>query len=183
MNTRKLLISVLFGFLIFTQAVSQLQQPHRFEKEQKYSDEDFTIIPLKIEGIALVREKNKFKSGKQFWEVILLDTTLHEKNTLELELEVGNELTGYEYSPGYVHLLFIRNETKGEMGLLSIDLTTQDKQFYEIKPELNFMLTQFCRTGDNFAFGGYVNHEPAVLLYSPSNNNIKIVPGFFSKNI
>ena len=141
MNTRKLLISVLFGFLIFTQAVSQLQQPHRFEKEQKYSDEDFTIISLKTEGLALVREENRYKNGNHTWEVILLDSTLQEDVTIELEIDTRNQLAGYEVSPGAVHLLFVRKDTKGEMDIVSINLKNHESILYKIQPELNFQLT------------------------------------------
>ena len=35
-------------------------------------------IPMKEEGLVLVRDKDKFKEGKQLWEIIRLDTDLHE---------------------------------------------------------------------------------------------------------
>ncbi len=182
MNTLKLLLAFFVVTNIFTQAVSQLQQPHRFEKEQRYSDEDFSIIPLKIEGIALVREVNRYKSGNHTWEVTLLDSALQENATLELEIDTRNHLAGYEVSPGAVHLLFVRKDTKGEMDIVSINLKSRESILYKIRPELNFQITHFICAGENFVFGGYVNMESAVLLYMPSINNTKILPGFFQKS-
>src|SRR5688572_9618968 len=132
--------------------------------------------------MALVREKNKYKSGKQTWEVILLDTVLHEKETRQIEIDSKGELTGYEYAPGYLHLLFTLKDTKGKMNLLSIDLKSENLKLYEIEPELNFTIAYFCKAGESFVLGGYVNLEPAVILFIPATNNIKIVPGFFVKN-
>jgi hypothetical protein len=171
-----------FAAFVWTNAISQLKQTSRYEKEYRYHDQDFLIVPLEREGISLIREKNKFKSGKQFWELIVLDTTLQEKYHLELEIDLRNELSGYEYEEGFLHLLFTRKETKGVMGLVSIQLKDGAIQQYEIKPELIFVLTQFCKIGDRFALGGYVNLEPTVLLFTPATNSLKIVPGFFSKD-
>jgi hypothetical protein len=164
------------------EALSQIKQTARFEKEYRYHDQDFIVIPMETDGLSLVREKNKFKSGKQFWEVVLLDTALQEKFNVDLEIDLRNELSGYEYSEGFLHLLFTRKETKGVMALASIQIKDGTLQQYEIKPELIFVLTQFCKVGDQFAFGGYVNMEPAVLLFTPATNSLKIVPGFFSKD-
>jgi hypothetical protein len=161
---------------------SQVVQPHRFEKETKYHDADFEVISLEKEGMALVREKNKFKSGKQTWEITLLDTVLHERETRDIEIDSKGELTGYEYAPGFLHLLFTLKDTKGRMSLLSIDLKSENSKLYEIEPELNFSISHFCKAGESFVLGGYVNLEPAVILFVPTTNNIKIVPGFFVKN-
>lgn len=160
---------------------SQIQQPNRYEKEQKFNDDDFIVIPLKEEGLALVREKNKFKSGNQFWDVILLDTTLQETGSLELELDTDNHFIGFEISPGHVHLLFLKSEIRGEIDLISIDTKTKEISHYEIRPELNFQITHLSKVGSNFVLGGYVNMESAVLLYTPATSSVKVVPGFFQK--
>ncbi len=160
---------------------SQVQQPNRFEKERKYSDEDLTIVPMDTDGLALVFETKKFKNGNQTWEVTLLDTLLQEAGSLELEVEQRNRLIGYDHAVGMVYLLFKKDETKGEMYLVSIDLKRKETTGHEIKPELNLQLTQFSKVGKNFVFGGYVNLEPAVLLYNSDHDNIKILPGFFQK--
>ncbi len=168
--------------LMHTASFSQLQQPHRFEKERKFSDRDFTILPLKEDGMALIREQNKYKSGNQTWEIILLDTALQERGVLEPEIDNQSKFIGYEYSPGFVHILFNKNEFKSEFEILSVNLISREIFKYEINPELKFQITHFIKAGENFIFGGYVNLEPAVLLYTSQAKNIKILPGFFQKD-
>ena len=178
----KLLTSAFWGLLVCTTSFCQLQQPNRFEKERKLSDEDFTIVSLKTEGLALIREQNKYKAGNQTWEVILLDTSLHETGVIEVEIDNQNKFIGYEYAQGFVHLLFNKNEIKGEFELLSLEIKSHEIVRYEIKPELKLQLTHFSKVGENFVFGGYVNLDPTVLLYISSTKNLKVLPGFFQKN-
>lgn len=179
----KFILNTILGLFVYSISFSQITQPARFEKEWKYSDEDFTIIPLKSDGLALIREKNKFKAGNNTWEIVLLDTTLQETGTLEFEINIQNRLVGYEHSPGEVHILFVRNEVKGYMDIISINLTSKEISRYEIKPELSLQLTHFSKVGSNFIFGGFVNRESAVLLYNPVIDNLKVLPGFFQKDI
>lgn len=161
---------------------TQLTQPYRFELEKKYSDEDFTIISLKEEGLALLREKNKYKSGNKTWALILLDSTLQEKQNFDFEIDQRKNLIGYEYSTGFLYLLYKTGESvKIVLDLISVQLDTRETQLYEIKPELPLQLTHFSKVADNFIFGGYVNSEPAVLLYYPAADNLKVIPGFFQK--
>lgn len=161
---------------------TQILQPNRFEKERKYSDEDFTIISLKEEGLALLREKNKYKSGNRSWELILLDNELKEKQSLELEIDQRKNLVGYEQVPGFLFLLFKSGDNlKMVLDLVSVELSNSETKRYEIKPELALQLTHFSRVADNFIFGGYVNSEPAILLYYPSTESLKVLPGFFQK--
>jgi len=173
---------ILCGALYSKISFAQLNQPNRYELERKFSDEDFTIISLKKEGLALIRETNKYKSGNRNWEIVLLDTLLHEKEKMELEMDNQNRFIAYDYSPGKVHFLFIKNEIKGNMDLLSLDLESKKVDRHEIKPELTFQLGYFSRAGENFIFGGVVSGEPAILLYNPPSFNLKILPGFFQKH-
>ncbi len=161
---------------------SMLRQPYRFEFERKMSDDDFTVISLHQNGLALLREKNKFKSGNRAWELILLDTTLTQKHLLEIDIDQRKRLVAYEFAPGYLFLVF----KTGEASRLSLDLFTvsvadASVERHAINPELNFQLTNFIRVQENFILGGYVNNEPAVLLYNPATDNIKVLPGFFQK--
>lgn len=179
----KTLLSVTVVLLVTAHALSQLQQPSRFEKEQKFNDEDFTVTTLKSDGLALIREKKEFKGGKQTWEVILLDTMLQETGTADFEIDNEDHLIGFEQSPGTAYFLFGKNNLNSSMNLVSISLKTKDVNQYEIKPELNLQLTQFWKAGENFVFGGFVNNESAVLLYNPATDNLKVLPGFFQKNV
>jgi hypothetical protein len=59
-------------------AKAQLAQQGRYEKEVKVSEAGFTVIPMKSEGIALVREIKTPLLGSKFgkWELEILDTAL-----------------------------------------------------------------------------------------------------------
>jgi hypothetical protein len=164
------------------QSYAQVLQTARFEKENKYNDEEFSIVPLKEDGLGLIRPTNKYKSGKRTWELFLLDTALNDQGIVEFEIDSRNNLIGYEYAQGFAHILFLKNETTGEMLLLSVHLANKETVQHEIKSELNFKLTHFHKVGDNFIFGGFVNMEPCVLHFNPQSESLKIIPGFFQKD-
>jgi hypothetical protein len=176
-----ILLGTLYGVFHTGMVFSQLSQPNRFEHERKTVDEDFTIISLKEEGLALVRETNKYKAGNRTWEVIVLDSTLVEKGVIEFDVNNQNRLVGYERSTGALHLLFQKNEINGYMDLLSVNLKSKNIDRYELKPEITYRLTHFYKVGENFILAGVVGREPAILIYSPSSDNIKVLPGIFQK--
>lgn len=178
------LIYLIIGFLSFSvSGIAQITQPHRYERQQKNSDEYFTIIPLKEEGLALFRELNKYNSGNKTWELILLDTALQEKSSLNLEIKDRNKMIGYEYATGHLYFLFRTGETtKNDFELIDIDLKGSEAGRYQFKPDLDFKLTHFVKAGSNFAFGGYVNNEPAIVLFELPDNRIRVIPGFFQKD-
>jgi hypothetical protein len=172
---------ILCGVLYSNVSFAQLDQPNRYELEREYSDEDLSIISLKNEGLALIRTTNKYKSGKRTWEVVMLDTTLQETSKQEFEIDTQNRLIGHDHSQGAVHFLFFKNELKGYMDLISLNIKNKNIVRYEIKPELTFQLTHFFKVGENFLFGGVVSREPAILLFNTSSDNLKVIPGFFQK--
>jgi hypothetical protein len=59
-----------------TMVSGQVSQTQRFEREQKNSDDYYNIISLKGDGLALFRERDKYKANNQLWELTLLDTAL-----------------------------------------------------------------------------------------------------------
>lgn len=180
--------SIIIFLVLLLSAVSQLPaqivQPHRFEVEQKNSDEPFTVISLHEEGIALVRERNKFSGSKRMWEVTILDTTLQEKAKIEHHVEQRYPLIGYETAPGFLYLLFRAGEAEKDGFLLIEFPTTQksDPEKYDIEPELNFQVTHFSKVSSSIVLGGYVSSDPAVVLYDLAAKTIKVVPGFFQKD-
>ncbi|MBT1696229.1 hypothetical protein KK083_05045 [Fulvivirgaceae bacterium PWU4] len=184
-NTRLplILLAVLITSLCHL-SEAQVKQTHRYERKQKNSDEYFSIIALKEEGLALIRDKNKYNGNKKLWELILLDTALQEKGTLELEIEQRYPLIGYEHTKGHLYLLYRTGETnRNSFSLMDVDITQGNLlQRYEIKPELDFKLTHFSKVGANVVLGGYVSNEPAILIYEMADNQIKVIPGFFQKD-
>lgn len=162
---------------------AQLLQTQRYEKEFKFADGVFSIMPLDGEGLLLVRDKEKYEGGKKLWELIYLDADLQEKKTMDIPMEPRNRLIGYEKSPGHVLLLYRQGETeKNDIELIEVNLHGDDHPRHVIKPELAMNFTHFTRVGNSAVLGGYVNREPSVLLYDLDTENMKIIPGFFQKD-
>lgn len=174
---------LLLLMMIIADVSAQISQTQRYERQQKNSDDYFNIIPLYEQGLALFRERDKYRGGKQLWELVLLDTALQEKGTTEIEVNDRYQMVGYEISPGSLYLLYRTGETtKNDFELIGVDLTSKKLSRYQIKPELDFKLTHFIKAGENFVFGGYVNNEPAIILFELAANTIKVIPGFFQKD-
>jgi hypothetical protein len=171
----------LFSLSLFS--YGQISQTQRYERLQKNSDDYFTIISLKEKGLALYRERDKYKSNNRLWELTLLDTALQEKSSVELEVHERYKMVGYEISPDQLYFLYRTGETtKNDFELIEVDLNGKETGRYKIKPELDFKLTHFIKAGANFVFGGYVNNEPAIILYGLPDKQLKVLPGFFIKD-
>src|SRR5688572_4084317 len=164
-------------------AFGQLSQKERYERHQKNSDDYFNVISLKDEGLALCRERDKYKNNDKIWELIVLDTTLQEKSVVELEMNSRYKMVGYEIAPGRLFFLFRTGETtKNDFELIDVDLKGKETARYQIKPELDFKLTHFIKAGNYFVFGGYVNNEPAIIHFDLTTKQIRVIPGFFQKD-
>ena len=172
-------------FLICSSVTSfaQLSQPHRYEQKQKNSDDYFHVISLKEQGIALFRERDKYKNNNKIWELILLDTTLHERKVIELEVKERNKMVGYEVTPSHIYLLYRTGETtKNDFELIPINLNGEEEERHTIKSDLDFKLTHFVLATNSLILGGYVSKEPAILMYDLKTKTNKVVPGFFQKD-
>lgn len=164
-------------------ASAQVQQTGRFEITQKNSDDYFTVVSLEEEGLALIREKDKYNGNKKLWEIIILDTNLAEKAKFDLEIHQRHTLMGYEIAHNQLYLLFRTGETnKNSLELIEVNTASgSETGRFEINPELDFKVTHFSKVGSRIVMGGYVANEPAVLLYELTDNSIKVIPGFFQK--
>lgn len=159
---------------------AQLSQPYRFEKIQSNSANSFNIISLKEQGLALIRDKEKYRDGDKLWEVILLDSTLRETWTADIALQNRYQIIGYEYVPDYIFFLFRAGETESDfLHLIQINLVTHDITKYDIKHQFNLRLTHFTVAGTHAILGGYITREPAILVFEMNSNQVKVVPGFF----
>ena len=171
-----LLIMVIFSI----PTIGQLSQPYRFEKTQSNSSNSFNIISLKEQGLALIRDKEKYKDGDKLWEVILLDSTLRETWTTDIALQNRHQMIGYEYVSGYIFFLFRAGESESDfLQLIQINLVTHTINKFDIKHQFNLRLTHFSVAGTHAVLGGYIVREPAVLLFEMNSNQVKVVPGFF----
>jgi hypothetical protein len=169
--------------ILLPNAFGQILQPYRYEREQRNSDDYFHVISLKEKGLALFRERDKYKNSNRIWELIFLDTTLQEKKALELEIKERHKMIGYETADNNLYFLFRTGETnKNDLVLIDISLQGVERNRYLIKPDMDFRLTHFIKAGNNFVFGGYVSNESVLVIYEPANNSLKVVPGFFQKD-
>jgi hypothetical protein len=180
---RQYLCTITFVWCCLT-SYAQLTQITRYEREHKSSSAGWTIVSLKENGLAMIRDNEKFHDGKRMFEMVILDTALVEKTTAEIEIENRMSLTGYEFSSNrYVDILFREGDhEQGELLLIEYDITTGEHIKYPIKSQFNFKLTHFTVLDRNAIFGGYVNKEPAVVIYDKSANQTKVVPGFFTSD-
>lgn len=162
---------------------AQFEPKGRFEKEVKPTDNAFSIVSLKENGIALIREKNKYNSGKRTWELMVLGADLEIKWQSDVEIRTGYILIGYEHSNSQVCFLFRQGDRdSNEFILLSLNLGNFQTKQFEIKHEFLFRPTHFTIAGTNAIFGGYVSGEPAVILYDQTSQLLKVIPGFFLKD-
>lgn len=164
-------------------AHAQLLQPNRFEKIQKNSDDYYHVISLNEDGLALIRERDKYKNSNRMWEVVLLDSTLQQRKVLDMEIKERNKMIGYEVAAPHIFFLFRTGETnRNDFELIDVTYDGEEVGRYTIKPDLDFRLTHFSKVSNNFVLGGYVSNEAAILLYDMGNNSMKVVPGFFQKD-
>jgi len=181
MGGQSLALWLTLGFSFFSWVSSaQSIQTARYELEQKNSDQEFILVSMQAEGIALIRDMEKYKDGKQLWQLIRVDTTLQEVWSLELDIENRLRLVGYEYKDKHIYLLFRSGEHEAsDLTLFTIHIGSQEIRRYTIKQELSFKVTHFSALASSIALGGYVSNEPAILLYNLENEKARIVPGFF----
>jgi len=162
---------------------AQATQTARFEREQKNSDNDYMVIPLQKEGLALVRENDKYKEGKAQWEVIRVDTTLQEVWRIEMDIETRLRLVGYDYRDNLIYLLYREGDHEASnLALITLHTQTQAIGRYTIKQEITFKVTHFSALANVITLGGYVSSEPAILLFDLQTEKAKLVPGFFVTN-
>lgn len=173
----------ILSLLIFTQIQAQLEQPHRFENIQKYNDADFTVVSLEREGLALFRGTDQYKDRMRSWQVMLLDTTLQTKLDTLVTIEKEYTLIGYEYTAGMLSLLFQSGEfVKDKISLCDINLKNFNINIYNIKTELDLKLAFFSRLQNSVVFAGYINSEPAIVMYDLEKSKAQMVPGFLQRN-
>jgi hypothetical protein len=163
---------------------SQLTQLQRYEYEVKSSDNDFTVIPMKESGIAMVRDLEEYEGNKKLWEVIILDTAFQERWNTKLPMENRLNLIGYEATSENLFLLFRTGETdNSELSLVQMNPGRRAVERYTVKQEVNFRISHFSMANEHALFGGYIMNEPTILIYSLNARQLKVVPGFFRNDM
>lgn len=150
----------------------------------KSSDQPYEVITMGTEGIALIRDLQKFDHGNKRWQITLLDTVLAKYWSTELDLDNRLTLVGFEHLPGRLYLLYRETQTTYyNFDLIQVNLASRAVQTDKIRFDLNFRLTHFTVAGTTALFGGYINSEPAVLLFNHTSDKPKVLPGLFTQNI
>lgn len=175
---------LLLVFLLVSMSVSafsQISQPLRFELEHKNSDHDFIIINMGAQGIALVRDLEKFENDKKIWETIFVDTLLHESWRATIEVGSRMNILGHEYRDGNIYLIFSDQEST-KVQLTEIHSGSRLMASHLFKPQVAMQYTQFIVVKNKAVFGGYISKEPALILYDLSNETTKVIPGLFQSH-
>jgi hypothetical protein len=171
---------LVFGLLSFSFLQGQSIKQARWEVENKFTQDSYSIVSLREDGLALIRDLEKWEAGKRKWELIILDTALREKWKTELDMHADMRFTGYEYASGKLYFMFRQNEVdilRAEM--IKIDLATNEIVRSKTEIKLQIRLTHYTVVENNSVFGGYVGREPVLIIHDPEKNNNIIVPGFF----
>jgi hypothetical protein len=163
---------------------TQIAQPARYEKEHKGNDHEFIVISLGEKGLLLVRDTEKFEQRKRTWEIIALDTMLHETWDVKLSLDNIYNILGHDYRDGNAYLVFREsNNPKGKLNLMEIDLSAHSIIQHEFKTEVDISFTHFSVLQRIGIFGGYISREPTILMYDMRNESAKVLPGTFGPHL
>lgn len=161
---------------------AQISQPAIYEHPHKSSDHEFIVISMGEQGIALIRDTDKFADNKKSWEVIIVDSTLNESWTTKIEINQRLNILGHDYRDGNVYLIFEEPENIGrKITITEIRYPEKVVKHHEFKPELNIRYTHFSVLGHKAVFAGYFNKEPNILMYDLQTESTKVIPGFFNK--
>jgi hypothetical protein len=181
------IIRYLIFFSLFTLTFNlnaQISQPLRYEREHKNSDHEFIVISMNEKGIALVRDTEKYESSRKTWEVIFLDTTLQETWYTKIDVEQRMNILGHDYRNGNIYLIFQEPETAGRsIGLFEFHTDDKSVKQHLFKPEVNIHFTHFSVLKTKAIFGGYINKEPALLMYDLQDEKARVIPGVFQPNV
>lgn len=168
------------SLLLAVTASAQLSQPIRWEQELKYSEEAYSIVNMRQQGLALVRDLDDYQNGKAKFEVTLLDTLLQKNWATTLLVESDYVFVGYEYTPNNLNLMFRRTQVENlDVQIFDINLANQTVHEAKTEIKLQVRLSHYTVANGNCVFGGYVGLDPVLIVFEPATNRNLIVPGFF----
>jgi hypothetical protein len=163
----------LLSVVIMTVSLSgfaQVSQPNRYEKEQKRRFGDFHVVCLEEQGLALLRDKEKYEQGDRIWEFTQVDTLLAEVWTKELSVEPKFRLVGYDYRDKNLYYLFRAGETDmGDLKIVKLDPQHRQVLEFNYKPELAIQLSHLILSAiRSFLRATYRgNPQSSYLIWKP----------------
>jgi len=161
--------------------VDYLDQPHRIEFDYKYENGEYYIVPADGMGLVVLRETSKRENG-QIWEFNYMDTLLEKKWTKKYALPTNFAYTGYDYSNGFVNLLYTESNKRDvrEFTLLRLELTSGDTTQFKLETVFPIVLSEFEVLDEVAILGGYANYRPVIALYDFKERKMKVLPGFYN---
>jgi hypothetical protein len=158
----------------------QISQPAIYERLHKNGDHEFIVISMGDQGLALIRDTEKFEDNKKSWEAIFVDSTLNESWTTKIEIDQRLNIRGHDYRDGNVYLIFEEPENIGrKINLIEILFAEKVVKQHEFKPNIAIRYTHFSVLRNKAVFAGYFNREPTLLMYDLDNESTKVIPGTF----
>jgi len=164
------------------QEVDYLAQPNRIEFEEKFEDGDYHIVPADEMGLVILKETSERSSGGFYWEYHYVDTLLQEKWVKKYVLHSSVRYRGFDYSAGYVNLLYAESNKRDvrKFTLLRLNLANGDSTQFTLETIFPLSLTEFEVLGDVAIIGGYANYRPVIFLYDFKRRRMKVLPGFYN---
>ena len=155
-----------FSFSLF----AQITQPLQYERPHKGSDHEYIVVPMHENGLCLVQETEKFEDNKRKWTITIVDTTLRETWTTDIEIDHNKNILGHDYRDGNVYLIFEDPQGNGrEVNITELLIAEKTVKQHKFKPEVNMYFTHFSVLKNKAVFGAYITKEPALLMYDMTN--------------
>jgi hypothetical protein len=174
------LLTALFVLSFFAGAFSQVSQVARFELPVEAGYESYRPVSAGKSGIVLFRNIDASDGGQI--HLIRLDTAFNEtwkglihveKNLLLLHSIVKDDL---------LFLLFkARNVVSGDFLIVTVSLDKGNYNSFIVKNLIPFSPSQFMVTKNAALIGGYFNYRPLVVYYNFTQQQSRILPGFFNE--
>ncbi|MCS5491835.1 hypothetical protein [Algoriphagus limi] len=171
---------VLFGIPAF----SQVEFESRFEIESDYFDPHFEMVRYGEDIVAFRTLAKRAFSVDRIFQYIVLDQDLNtEKGLIELPVQPGYDLIGYDLDGDFLYALFQRGSgIGGEKYVLKIDLVGLDAFEFSVENLLDLELAEFLVQNDRVIFMGSANMRPVVQVYGLADKTIHTVQGVYGND-
>ena len=161
---------------------AQINQIKRVEFEKKDDGYYYNLISAGEKGIIYIRDLDESRKGEDLWNVLVLDTLLEEKCSVELGIDYDFKFKGYEYFNGHLYLLFDNGlVAKNKFHIIALNVDDGAVETHDIDNTIQLQLSHFLITGNAFIFAGYVKNRPSVVFYNVTEEKVTMIPGFFNR--
>lgn len=177
-------IAICFVLLFGAPAFSQVEYVSRFEIESDYFDPHFEMVRYGENLVAFRTLAKRAFSVDRIFQYIILDPELTtEKGLIELPVQPGYDLIGYDLDGDFLYVLFQRGSgIGGEKYVLKVDLVGLDAFEYAIENLLDLELAEFLVQNERAIFMGSANMRPVVQVYGLEDKTIQTVQGVYGND-